>query len=282
MTLPNLFVAGAQKSGTTSLHRYLQSHPDIWFPPRPQEIHFFDAEKNYARGLDWYARFFNGCGDASWIAQTSPLYMYYPDVPARIASVAPDARFVFILRNPVERAYSHYWLAIRYGMETLPFNEALAVEAERIREGYDQLRFFSYADRGYYAAQLRRFLAHFPRASLHILVTEAFAEEPERTAAQLAEFLGIDGGAFPRRARKSRVYNRAKMARWPRLQRWARPLRLWTPTFYAIIEAVNLRETAYPPMEPALRKQLTERFAADVEALATEFGVDVSPWADFS
>ena len=90
--IPNLFIGGAQKSGTTSLHYLLKTHPDIFIPETPQEIHFFDIDQNYTRGLDWYARFFSLWQNEPIIAQTSPLYLFEPTVPIRIKEVAPPGK----------------------------------------------------------------------------------------------------------------------------------------------------------------------------------------------
>lgn len=282
MTLPNLFVAGAQKSGTTALHGFLASHPEIHFPNGTQEIHFFDVDDNFARGIGWYERFFDGWQGERYVAQTSPLYMYVPAAPGRIAALAPDARFVFILRNPIDRAYSHYWHEVRYGWETLPFAEALACEEGRLARGFDARRHFSYVGRGRYAHQITRYLDHFPRERIHIEISEGFARDPVSAGRRCARFLGLDAAGFDGAEAAGLRRNQAMLPRWLRLQRWGRRLHDRAPRLYAALELVNVRRAAYPPLEPSIRVQLAERLRDDVAALTALCGLDPSCWSDFA
>lgn len=105
--LPNFLIVGAARAGTTSLYYYLKQHPDVFMSPK-KEIDFFDVDKNFEKGLDWYERYFEGYTGQKAIGEASPLYMYLEKVPKRIAKVIPDVKLIFILRNPVDRAYSHY------------------------------------------------------------------------------------------------------------------------------------------------------------------------------
>jgi hypothetical protein len=109
--LPNFLIVGAMKSGTTSLARYLGAHPQAYVAPE-KEINFFERGYVWNRGVDWYASRFEGAGDALAVGEASPSYMYWPTAIERMASVVPDARLIALLRDPVERAYSHYLLFI--------------------------------------------------------------------------------------------------------------------------------------------------------------------------
>ena len=140
--VPNFFIGGAQKSGTTTLHWRLKEHPQVFIPDFPQEIHFFDDAKNFERGLRWYEGLFAGWKGQRAVGQTSPLYLYAPEVPERIHAVLPDARFVFILRDPVDRAYAHYWHSVKKGYDSLELRSgarggAGADRARRPRRRYD-------------------------------------------------------------------------------------------------------------------------------------------------
>src|SRR5688572_14326389 len=114
--LPDFLIVGAMRSGTTSLHKYLQAHPDV-FVASGKEVHFFD--RRYGRGLDWYRSRFAGVTTERVVGEATPAYMYDENAIARIAHDLPDARLIVVLRNPVDRAYSHYWRNRSRGRENL-------------------------------------------------------------------------------------------------------------------------------------------------------------------
>ena len=106
--LPNFIIAGAEKSGTSSLLFYMSEHEDI-FTPAKKEIHFFDDGDNFNEGIDWYKQWFTGWSGEKAIGECTPIYMYFPECAQRIHDVYPEMKLIFILRNPVDRAYSNYW-----------------------------------------------------------------------------------------------------------------------------------------------------------------------------
>jgi hypothetical protein len=279
--LPDAILGGAQKSGTTALHRLLEAHPQIFVPARPQEIHYFDLEENYRRGQPWLSAFFAARGAEPVAFQTSPLYLYEPAAPGRIAAALPEARLLFILRNPVDRAYSHYWHEVRYGWEPLPFEAALAREPERLAGGFEARRHFSYLDRGRYATQLRRYFDHFPPERILVLQSEDLERRPEWVARRAAAFLGVDPEAWERArpAARSRV-NRAMIPRLPALQRLTRPLRPRWPRLAYLVDLVNLSPAPYPPLPQAIRRRLTLELAPEIEATARLAGLELSAWLE--
>ena len=149
MPLPTFVIVGAQKSGTTTLHDLLGQLPDAWMS-EPKELHFFGKHPN--RGLEWYAdQFRPGPEHVAW-GESTPSYLYKDQARAAMAEALPSARFVAILREPVARAYSHYWFARSKGKEPLTtFAEAVAAEPGRLANSKDgQPIAFSYLDRGHY------------------------------------------------------------------------------------------------------------------------------------
>jgi hypothetical protein len=276
--LPNLILGGAQKSGTTTLHHLLASHPQIFFPRQPQEIHFFDLEENYRKGLGWYARLFAGWRGEPVVAQTSPLYLYERTAAPRIRAARIDARFVFLLRNPVDRAWSHYWHEVRYGWERLTFREALAREPERLRSGPEARRHYSYWDRGRYAGQLLHFRRFFPAERMLVVLHDELEADPEAVARRCAAFAGLPGEAWPELRQQKPQRNAAQRPRLPALQRLTRPLRRSLPIVAGLVDRVNLRETRYPPLDPGLRAELTERLEPELRALADLTGRDLRAW----
>ncbi len=275
--LPNAILGGAQKSGTTTLHRLLETHPQIYFPPRPQEIHYFDLERNFARGLGWYARFFAGWSGEAVVAQTSPLYLYEPLAAARIAAALPAARLLFVLRNPIDRAYSHYWHEVRYGYEASSFEEALAAEPERLRGGETARRHYSYLDRGRYGRQLARYFAALPREQILVALYDDLARDPAAIARRVASFLGVSEGWDLPAAAAAERHNPAMVPRWPLAQRALRPFR-GVPGLARLVDGLNLRQARYPAMAPATRARLCEELAGEAEELARLANLAVAHW----
>lgn len=277
MILPEVLIAGAQKSGTTTLHHALRRHPSVFLPDQPQEIHFFDDDVNYAKGLEWYARFFKHASSSQVVAQTSPRYIYDPAAPARIHKDMPSARLIFILRNPVDRAYSHYALSLRYGIESLPFDAALQRERERLPVNETYRRFFSYIDRGLYASQLERFRKVFPRDQMKVLTTERLKADPSGVIRECYEFVGVDPDAAG--AAQPEQRNPSQLPRIQAIQRLTFPFRKKYRRIVRVIDRLNLRYASLPSLEPALRSSLWEEaFADDAIKLERDHGVDTTPW----
>ncbi len=196
--LPDFLIIGAMRSGTTALHDTLARHPRV-IPAIKKEIHFFDLE--FHRGIGWYRAHFpyQTRMRGHITGEASPYYLFHPLAPGRAAQTVPQARLIALLRNPVDRAYSHYWHGIRLGYETLSFKDAIEQEAERLAGEEERLRrgpsfphqLHSYLARGLYAQQLERWLAHFPKESLLVLQTEALEHHPAPILHSLCRFLHI-------------------------------------------------------------------------------------------
>jgi hypothetical protein len=219
--LPDFLVLGGQRCGSTSLYTMLTGHPQVMAASH-KEPHFFD--RNHRRGEDFYRRLFplrahirareRRLGGLPVVTgEATTYYLAHPAVPGRVAAMLPDARLVAILRNPVDRAYSHYQLSVRGGWETRSFEEALAAEPERIAGEEQRLlddpdftghshRYHSYRTRGLYVEQLERWWAVFPSDRLLVLRSEDMFADPAAVYAELAAFLGL--APDDRRAFKSR------------------------------------------------------------------------------
>lgn len=200
--LPSFLIIGAQRSGTTSLFNYLVQHPDV-VPPFGKEIHYFDL--HYDRGLNWYRGRFpyaHRLRRGALTLDASPYYLLHPLAPERAARLLPGVKLVALLRNPVERALSHYQHEVRDGRESLSFpaaidreDERLSGEEERLRSdpAYYSFNFhrYSYLRRGVYVEQLRRWVQHFPRSQLLVLQSERLFRDPVAVTAAVHGFLGL-------------------------------------------------------------------------------------------
>ncbi len=269
--LPNFLIVGAMRSGTTSLTRYLRSNPQV-FMAQPKELHFFDFE--YEQGVDWYRSHFADAGGVRAVGEATPNYLYIDEAMPRLAELVPDARLVAILRNPVDRAYSHYWHNRAVGREELSFEEALEAESERIRSRDPHPRaYWSYVDRGRYERQLRRIEELYPRESLQVLLFEDLLAAPEQTYRSMCRFIGADAEHRPPElgeAVNSFVTFRSRALRsvTRRMPKSAR----------RAVGRLNARSESYPPMASATRARLLEGFRQDNAALARWLGRDLAEW----
>jgi len=197
----NFVIGGTQKGGTSALDSFLRQHPQICMPNDLKEVHFFDREEMF-RGnkpdYDKYHAHFRPGPRHDIIGEASPIYMYWENAPARIWSYNPDMKWVVILRNPVDRAYSAWNMERQRGAEPLSFEEAVAQEPKRCRESLPlQHRIFSYTDRGFYTAQLRRLFHIFGTEKCLVLLNEDLQREHERILRTTFAFLGVDESVKP-------------------------------------------------------------------------------------
>jgi hypothetical protein len=188
-------IAGTQKGGTTALDFYLRQHSEIGMADC-KEVHFFDREEYFRDGTPPYSTYhahFTRNTSCKLLGEATPIYMYWHDAPRRIREYNPDVRIIVILRNPIDRAYSHWNMLRATGMETLSFREAIHREEERCYEALPcQHRLYSYVDRGFYVDQLRRIWTCFPEDQTLCLKTENLRDHPQRTLEDVCRFLRIN------------------------------------------------------------------------------------------
>lgn len=207
--LPTFLVVGAKRSGSTSLFNYLLRHRSISGPLAPKGSHFFDV--NYGRGWWWYRSQFPLPGRQRITGEASPYYMFHPLAADRIAAALPHIRLIAILRNPVDRAYSHHQYERARGLEDLPFEQAIDREPARLDgefermiavPGYDSthVRHHAYLRRGQYAEQLDTLYRLVPPARVLVVQSEALFADPQSTLDRVFGFLGLSPavvGGFP-------------------------------------------------------------------------------------
>ena len=198
MSLPNFMCLGAAKSGTTTLFDVLRQHPDVYMPAF-KEPHFFDIPENYNNGIEWYEKNYFKNANTKVVADFTPSYFFDKEAPKRIfESLGGKVKFVVILRNPVDRAYSHYLHSKRDDHEDLEFKEALTNESSRLNkyeENGDYLSYLrqSYVSQGLYSEMLERYLEYFSLDNfIFIQFEEEFIKHREETIIKILNFLEID------------------------------------------------------------------------------------------
>lgn len=209
--LPDVIIPGAQKAGTSSLFAWMVQHPDV-HGSVPKEVHFFDGGRTpghdtWGKGQRWYRAHFPtrstvGRGVA---LEASPLYLFHPHAAERIAGMLPEVRLVVLLRNPVDRAISHYFHEKTRGREPLGLLDALRAEDERLGvradgsfplEG-DHWIHASYVQRGLYAVQLKRLRSVIAPDRILVLESTRLFEHPHDTLRTVFDFCGVDADFQP-------------------------------------------------------------------------------------
>jgi sulfotransferase family protein len=267
--LPNLVVIGGLKCGTTSLHHYLNLHPEIHMS-RPKELNFFVEELNWSLGTAWYASHFAAAAPVR--GESSPHYTNRPrfqGVAERMRSVVPDARLIYMVRDPIDRMLSHYVHNLGGGYDNRPLAEALADPDT------------AYVIRSRYFLQLEPYLDAFGPEQIEIVAREELKRDREGTLQRIFGFLGVDARfsseQFEREwetgtakgAGRFRVMDRA--VRLPGLRALDRNFDRLPESLRWLVERLvhdpDAGEAPKPEVPAQLRERLTELFRSDVERL---------------
>ena len=271
--LPNLIVIGAQKCGTSVLHYYLSLHPEVSMS-RPKELNFFIEERNWPRGLAWYRSQFDA--NARVRGEASPNYTAFPQhegVPQRMAQVVPDAKLIYMVRDPIERIAAH-WV----------HNYAKRREKGTLAETLVHPN-TSYVTRSKYAMQLERFLEHYPKEQVLVFQQSELRFERMETLRRIFEFIGVDPDFNHPRFEMERHQTSGKTratrlaVRLEKLGRGRRG-RFFPSNFWLVLDdRLPLRRAIKrPDVKAALPEETLEELRADGERLRELTGRDFSNW----
>jgi hypothetical protein len=264
--LPSFLVIGAKKAGSTSMHRYLASHRDVYMPAE-KHLDFFSGS-TWDNGLDWYAEQFAPGDRCAARGEASNTYSAHPvvrGVPARIASVLPEVRLIYVIREPIARITSHYRQAVAEWGETRPFDEVV----------FDKSAEYIATTR--YAMQLVLYLAHFAREQLLVVTSEDLLHERATTLARVFSFIGVD--ADPQLSDADRVHNQASdYRRQSTLVKRVRKSALYGSVRQRLPEGArrfawrtSTRPLAHDPyalqLSPGAREAVLERVRPDLDRL---------------
>ena len=294
--LPNFLLIGAEKAGTTSIYNYLRAHPEV-FMARVKEPLFFAFEGNklaytgpgdeefngrVITSFHNYEALFAGADRCRAVGEASATYLYYPQAPQHAAHYIPHAKLIVVLRNPADRAYSNFLHAVRAKREPLSFRAALEAERQRAEAGWSP--FFQYKSKGWYFAQIRRWLDCFLPEQFLFLRYDDLQVRPMEVMRRIYGFIGVDAEFRPA---VDVQYNVSGKPLSPKLHeliagntaihaltRGLLPAKL-RARLKADITRWNL---ARPTFAPELRAQLLTEYAPDLERLAAMIGHDLSDW----
>lgn len=198
---PDFLIVGSQKAGTTSLYNYIAQHSKI-LQPKEKELHYFD-NRFHRKSSIWYRACMPIAKKGYYTFEATPGYMFHPKCAERIWRLLPNIKLIFILRNPIDRAYSHYQMNKRGGIEPFDFNTAIEKEKDRLR--FERNRVFnddnfewkiysnfSYLERGKYILQIKRFLNFFPQEHLFITTLDDLEINPEAVLSSIFDFLNLE------------------------------------------------------------------------------------------
>jgi len=289
--LPKFLCVGAQKSGTTSLHDILIQHPNL-FLPEQKETKFFVRDEFYNLGIGYYEKqFFRKAKTGQLAGEIDPDYMYFHYAPQRISHcLGNKIKLIFILRNPVDRAYSHYWMSVRRGYEKLSFGDAVLKEPERLAVGsiFNKLH-FSYLDRGRYCGQIENFLRYFPKENMKFIIFEDFVKNIETTVCSIFDFLGVRRDMELNFTVRSNPHSIPRFVMWrdfvykpnalKKAGRFLLPFRGVRSSIISAIDKLNQKPVQVPLCPEDLRGDLLkEHFVAEIEKLELLLGTDLLLW----
>jgi hypothetical protein len=282
MSLPNFMCLGAAKSGTTTLYDILRQHSEIYIPAF-KEPHFFDITENYKNGLQWYEKNYFNKADKKIIADFTPSYFFDKNAPKRIyESLGRNMKFLVILRNPVDRAYSHYLHSKRDDHESENFEKSLELEVGRLEKYKDQSDYLSYlrhsyVHQGLYAQMIDRYLQYFSLNNfLFIHFEDELLQERDLTIKRILYFLEVDNSVLlntnirsnPSSKEKSKILKKLMKKRgwWRKVIKFMVPSMQLRQIIRNKIQRINITEFK--------AQQLNSEVKSDV--LAKYFKEDIS------
>ncbi len=298
MTLPNFLVIGAPKAGTTSLYYYLKQHPQIFMPRKEPDFFALEGEKLEYPGpdetfkiqkqtthIDSYRHLFNSVTNEIAIGEVSPIYLYTEKAPLRIKHYIPETKLIAILRDPVERAFSHYlyWASQGWESETdFDFARAIKEEPSRIQNGWHAN--WHYVNIGFYYQQLQRYFNLFKHERIKIYLYEDLLNDEQTVLRDIFEFLEVNIDFMPN---LSKTHNKTKVPKSRTLNFFLNRPNLIKSMIKPLIP-VNLRKSwgdrvkqsnlGKPNLSADIRKQLIQVYREDILQLQALIGRDLAKW----
>ncbi len=307
--IPNLFIVGAAKAGTTSLYHYLKSHKEVYFSPVKEPNYFSTDIKTaeftsiYKRNIDVvpkdfydkkpdkniqlsfirekkkYESLFKWVNGESVVGECSTSYLYSKEAAENIFKFNPAAKIIIVLRNPAERTFSHYLMAVRYGFTRLPFRKALEKDKSQYNKGWGKTELF--LELSQYYEQVKRYLKIFPKGKVKIVLFDDFKNDTLKTLNEISDFLSI--ARF--REFDKKKYNTASLPKSKNLNRLIvntgikqKLSGIFSDRAKEKLKGVFFQENEVPSLGKEDRKYLQRIFKSDIEKTSQLIGRDLSHW----
>ena len=293
---PTFIGVGAAKAGTTTLHNYLEAHPEVClsFFKEPDFFHnelgVLDGGKpdgppssgHYTRGLEWYNSIFQPDQNTKAIGEISTAYIAIHDAPHLMRKDLPEVQLIFCLRDPVDRLYSHYWEERKAGWESPPFESMMRTHHPR---------FNYYLNVSSYHLHLRRYLDNFPREQVLVTLFDDLRDDPQGYVHAIYSFIGVDPKFTPPNlGGRYNVAQKPKSDRFQRLltrlasSRWEMTSHFWLYEWMAIVGRwlvrLNSQPLAYPPLPKELRSALIDELSDSIEFVETFLQRPLASWKE--
>ena len=292
MRRPDFYVIGAARCGTTSLYHYLRAHPGIFMPDEKEPRYFaldaFPGSPYYdemrtrwvSEEADYLALFAEAREDQR-IGEATPIYLYHPEAPSRILAASPEARFIAILRNPIDRAHSHYMLRAMRGRTDVTFEDAVREEmrlGDAIWGGEQH-----FLRLGRYGEALDRWLEVVPRERMLLLLHDDLRTDADGVVRRVYDFLGVDPSVRPpveTRYSMTGLPKNALVRRVFRSRGLKKTVRALLPRRIvgSLGEKVRTKAFERPTVSPALRAELADYYRDDIARASEIVGRDLSHW----
>lgn len=272
---PNFVIAGAARGGTTSLLNYLEQHPNVFVAESAP--HFFDI--NYFKGLNYYSQLFSEWNGEKAIGEKTAAYMSRREVPERIYECNPDMKLIFLLRDPVRRAYSHYLLDVCQGREFRSFEDTIRWELNPKK----YVRFLNctkYLERGKFDEHIERYLEYFDKENMLFIIAEKFFKDVSATLKKVFNFLNIEDynfidekpqnvGSCPKSKLLSFMLGSVSFFNLGKISCLKKPIRF--------LDDFNKTE-GYPPMKDEAKEFLREYYRPHCKKLSKIIGINCDIW----
>lgn len=303
MTMPNFLMIGAAKAGTTSLYYYLKQHPQIYLPSgynKEPDFLALEGEKleypgprgmfkmrNRITDIESYRALFDEVTTQKAIGEASTLYIYSEKAPERIQYYIPEAKLIAILRDPVERAFSHYLYWASQGFEPdTDFNFAKAIQAEPQRLGEGWSHNWHYVQRGFYYVQIKRYFDRFDASQIKIYLYEDLFKDKIAVVQDIFRFLGVDDTFVPNVSKTHNQTAVPKNLTLNKLLNRPNPIKtILKPLFptglrKGLANSLKQRNQGKPHLSAKIRKQLIAVYREDILQLQDAIGRDLSNWLE--
>jgi hypothetical protein len=265
-TGPTFLIIGAARCGTSWITKNLRLHPNI-FMPNEKEIHFFD--RGYEKGLNYYESIFEGYNQKAR-GEATPAYLYFPSIPQRIHHHYPNIKLIVSLRNPTDRAYSHFW---NLKAKAKPGDPNYSISFERKLQATPRL-----IEEGFYYDMLKRYFDIFPSENILIVFYEEILSDPIGMLNRICRFLDVEDNFYPPIIEQKVNAASNKLGKSNLVSRiYAAMMKFGLYKSAALVEKLNRKPI--PRMKSKTRQRLTENvFHPQIELLEKLINVDLDHW----